>query len=63
MGHEIAVRLAKGAEDEAENMPEEDRMITSIDIKTAAKTSCLKKWQQRWDLTGSGGCLYSFMKA
>ena len=39
-----------------------DRMVTTQDIKTAARTSCLKKWQRRWDLTNSGRDLYSCRK-
>ncbi|MEW8547060.1 MAG: ribonuclease H family protein, partial [Candidatus Thiodiazotropha sp.] len=61
-GNEVADRLAKAAAEEAENMPENDRVITAVDIKTAAKSSCLKKWQRRWDLTSVGRCLYSFRK-
>ena len=34
-------------------------VITAVDIKTAVKTSCMKKWQRRWDLTNSGRELYS----
>ena len=59
-GNEIADRLAKEAAKKAEDMDEnQDRVITAVDIKTAVKTSCMKKWQRRWDLTNSGRELYS----
>ena len=62
-GNEIADKLAKEAAKEAESTDEnKDRMVTTQDIKTAAKTSCLKKWQRRWDLTNSGRDLYSYRK-
>ena len=43
-GNEIADRLAKEAAKEAEDMDEnQERVITAVDIKTAVKTSCMKK--------------------
>ena len=33
-----------------------------MDIKTAAKSSCMKKWQRRWDLSNSGRSLYEYRK-
>ena len=55
-GNEIADRLAKEAEEVDEN---QDKVVTAVDIKTAAKVSCEKKWQRRWDLTNSGRDLYA----
>ena len=54
-GNERADRPAKEAAIEAERIDEtKDAMVTAADIKTAVKTSCLKKWQNRWDLSNSG---------
>ena len=62
-GNETADRLAKEAAKEAEGMDEtRDRVVTAMDIKTAAKTSCMKKWQRRWDLSNSGRSLYEYRK-
>ena len=57
-GNETADRLAKEAAKEAEGMDEtRDRVVMAVDIKTAAKTSCMKKWQRTWDLSNSGRSL------
>ena len=62
-GNETADRLAKEAAKEAENIDEtKDTMVTAADIKTAVRTSCLKKWQRRWDLSNSGRELYGYRK-
>ena len=62
-GNDTADRLAKEAAKEAEEMDEtRDRVVTAVDIKTAAKTSCMKKWQRRWDLSNRGRSLYKFRK-
>ena len=62
-GNEIADRLAKEAAKEAEEVDEnQDKVVTAVDIKTAAKVSCEKKWQRRWDLTNSGRDLYVYRK-
>ena len=62
-GNEIADRLAKEAAKEAEEVDEnQDKVGTAEDIKTAAKVSCEKKWQRRWDLTNSGRDLYVHRK-
>ena len=62
-GKETADNLAKEAAKDAESTDENiDRMVTTQDVKTAAKTSCLKKWQRRWGLTNSGRDLYSYKK-
>ena len=56
-GNEIADRLAKEAAKEAEEVDEnQDKVVT------AAKVSCEKKWQRRWDLTNSGRDLYVYRK-
>ena len=39
-GNEIADTLAKEAAEEAENMPEVDTPLTSIDVKRAVRDSC-----------------------
>ena len=39
-GNEIADKLAKEAAEEAENMPEVDTPLTSIDVKRAVRDSC-----------------------
>ena len=39
-GNEIADKLAKKAAEEAENMPEVDTPLTSIDVKRAVRDSC-----------------------
>ena len=60
-GNEIADRLAKEAAREAEDIDEnQDRIVTAVDIRTAAKVSCEKKWQRRWDLTNNGRDLYVY---
>ena len=46
-GNEIADKLAKEAAEEAENMPEVDTPLTSIDVKRAVRDSCKVKWQNR----------------
>ena len=62
-GNEMADRLAKEAAIEAERIDEtKDTMVTAADIKTAVKTSCLKKWQRGWDLSNSGRELYGYRK-
>ena len=62
-GNEIADRLAKEAAKEAEGIDEtQDRIVTAVDIKTAVKVSCMKKWQRRWDLSNSGRELYTHRK-
>ena len=45
-GNEIADKLAKEA---AENMPEVDTPLTSIDVKRAVRDSCKIKWQNPWE--------------
>ena len=58
-----ADRLAKEAAIEAERIDEtKDTMVTAVNIKTAVKTFCLKKWQRRWDLSNSGRELYGYRK-
>ena len=42
-GNEIAIKLAKEAAEEAENMPEVDTPLTSIDVKREVRDSCKKK--------------------
>ena len=62
-GNETPDRLAKEAAKEAEDIDEtKDTVVTAADIKTAVKTSCLKKWQRRWDLSNSGRELYGYRK-
>ncbi|MEW8544656.1 MAG: reverse transcriptase domain-containing protein [Candidatus Thiodiazotropha sp.] len=60
MGNEIADRLAKEAAQDAEDMVDDNRLITMVDIKTAARRSCVKKWQRQWDQSDKGRTLYSF---
>ena len=43
VGNEIADRLAKEAAQEAEDMDDDNRLITMVDIKTAARRSCMQK--------------------
>ena len=59
-GNEIADRLAKDAAQQASKMPMDTSVVTSQDIKSAAKKSIISKWQQRWDISETGRFLYTF---
>ena len=63
-GHEIADKLAKEAAEEAENMPEVDTPLTSIDNKREVKDSCKIKWQNRWEVSHRQGatCLSQILQ-
>ena len=30
-------------------MDDDNRLITMVDIKTAARRSCMQKWQRQWE--------------
>ena len=57
-GNETADCLAKEAAKEAKEMDENISITTSADIKTAARKSCVIKWQRRWELSEKGRHLY-----
>ena len=59
-GNEIADKLAKEAAEEAENMPEVDTPLTSIDVKRAVRDSCKIKWQNRWEASQRGRHMFEF---
>ena len=48
-GNELADRLAKDAAEEAKEMKDLPPVITMGDIKTAARESGKKKWQDMWE--------------
>lgn len=60
LGNEIADRLAKEAAQEAKELEDDSRVTTMVDIKTAARASCVKKWQSRWEQSDKGRNLYTF---
>ena len=60
MDNEIADRLAEEAAQEAEDIDDVNRLITMVDIKTAARRSCMQKWQRQWEQSDKGKKLYTF---
>ena len=59
-GNDIADRLAKEAANEAEDMTETDTVTPMTDIRKAARDSCMKKWQRKWETAETGRHLYKF---
>ena len=41
-------------------MDDDNRLITIVDIKTAARRSCKQKWHRQWEQTDKGRNLYAY---
>ena len=59
-GNELADRLAKEAAEEAKEMKDLPPVITMGDIKTAARESGKKKWQDMWEKSETGRHLFNY---
>ena len=59
-GNEHAEKLAKEAAQEAKEAEQLPAVISLGDVKSAAKESGKKKWQDMWDKSGKGRNLYMF---
>lgn len=59
IGNETADRLAKEAAKDAEDMPDDNGVVSQADVKVAARESVSIKWQRRWNLTEQGRKLYA----
>ena len=56
----MAGKLAKEAAQQAKDLDEVSSITTSEDVKTAAKTSGIKKWQDMWNHSERGRGLFQF---
>ena len=59
-GNEYADKLAKEAADEAKERIDLPPVITMGDIKTAARESGRKKWQDMWEKSEKGRHLFNY---
>ena len=59
-GNECADRLAKEAAEEAKEKKDLPPVITMGDIKTAARESGKKKWQDMWEKSETGRHLFNY---
>ena len=56
----MADKLVKEAAQQAKDLDEVSSLMTLEDVKTAAKTSGLKKWQDMWNNSERGRGLFQF---
>ena len=59
-GNEYADKLAKEAAQEAKDSEQLSAVISLGDVKSAAKESGKKKWQDMWEKEDTGRDLYRF---
>ena len=59
-GNDYADKLAKEAAQEAKDSEQLSAVISLGDVKSAAKESGKKKWQDMWDKSDTGRDLYRF---
>lgn len=57
-GNTEADLLAKNGAKEAQDLNPEDNIVTTQDIKQAARKSVVRKWQRRWEISERGRDLY-----
>ncbi|MEW8545066.1 MAG: reverse transcriptase domain-containing protein, partial [Candidatus Thiodiazotropha sp.] len=59
-GNEVADELAKEAALEAKELDIGTSVITHQDIKKAARSSILEKWQNKWEISNTGRELFQY---